>query len=140
MNPILIALAVPLGAPAPRDATKVEQLVGEWAVVTYIQDGVKNDNEIGGVRFGPDGRAYFRPDAGYDGGEGTYTADATGHPARIDVTPPAGEGGRRVGIFRVDGDVLTVCFREGDDRPKQFESRAGSGVNLVTLKRVRPLD
>jgi hypothetical protein len=42
------------------------------------------------------------------------------------------------GIYAIEGDVLKICYvMPGGERPKAFESTAGSGAYLVTWKRER---
>ncbi len=42
------------------------------------------------------------------------------------------------GIFKLDGDYLTIAFRLNAPRPEKFESTPGSGVTLMSLKRWTP--
>jgi hypothetical protein len=49
--------------------------------------------------------------------------------------------GRRTefGIYELDGDTLTVCYRIGPgDRPSRFESPEGGQLLLTKLRRVKP--
>ena len=39
------------------------------------------------------------------------------------------------GIYKLEGDRLTLAYRKGDEPPEKFESAAGSGVTLLELKR-----
>ena len=73
----------------------------------------------------------------------TYKLDTKKTPFTIDVEAP-GEKGSMLGIFKIDGDTLTICIA-GDDaaggknaeRPTKFESPEGSRTILVTFKRAK---
>ena len=39
------------------------------------------------------------------------------------------------GIYKLEGDRLTIAFRKADKPPENFESKPGSGVTLMVLKR-----
>src|SRR5205823_14159716 len=62
-------------------------------------------------------------------------------PKELDWTvldgPDKGEG--RQGVYKLDGDTLTICVAEpggdGADRPKEF--KAGKGLALLVLERVK---
>jgi len=56
----------------------------------------------------------------------------------IDITAPEGEqaGKTSKGIYHLEGDTLKMCYAVPDkDRPKDFESKPGSGLTLVIWKR-----
>ena len=42
------------------------------------------------------------------------------------------------GIYKLDGDRLTIAYRLGGPRPEKFESVPGSGVTLLVLERPKP--
>jgi uncharacterized protein (TIGR03067 family) len=144
MTPVLIALSVAVAAPAPKEADKKDppSLVGEWAAETAVVGGKREDPPPGTTwAFTADGKSVLKVGAQAAGGlDATYKADRKADPATVDIS--AGPKGTPMkGIYRVEGDTLTLCLtQEGDDRPKAFESPAASKAILITLKRVKPKD
>jgi RNA polymerase sigma-70 factor (ECF subfamily) len=71
----------------------------------------------------------------------TYTLDPATNPKTIDITPEEGDGkGQAVpGIYKLEGDTLTICFPCGAQmkRPTEFVSKEGSDTILLVLKRVK---
>lgn len=68
-----------------------------------------------------------------------FTFDASTSPAGIDYLNLHGptKGKRQQGIYRFEGDVLTVCTgAPGAERPAEFASLKGDGRSLTTWKRV----
>lgn len=71
---------------------------------------------------------------------GTQKLDPTKSPKTIDVTMSEGPSKGKVmrGIYKFDGDTLTVCFDpQGKNRPTEFKSPAGSENFLNVHKRVK---
>ena len=44
----------------------------------------------------------------------------------------------RHGIYKFEGNRLTIAFRKGDTPPEKFESKPGMGVTLLVLERSKP--
>jgi uncharacterized protein (TIGR03067 family) len=138
---LAIGLALVVAAPGAKDAPKKDppSIVGEWTGESGLRGG-KPDNPPPGttITFTKDGKIVMKE--GADGGamEGTYSADPKKDPAEIDVVPPATEKGPTIlGIYKIEGDTLIMCLSMGGDRPKSFESPAGSQVILITCKRAK---
>jgi uncharacterized protein (TIGR03067 family) len=74
-------------------------------------------------------------------GRASLKIDPSTSPAQIDTTGEDGPGkGRTVkGIYKFDGDTLTVCVGGwgSKDRPTEFASKPGSGRLLFVHKRAK---
>jgi len=143
MTPALLALAVAVAAPGPKDPPKKDSpaIAGEWAGESAVEKGRPIRLPPGTAwTFTADGKSVLTLGGGAGSTDATYKADTTKAPAELDVSDgPKGKPLR--GIFKVEGDTLTVCLVEGDaDRPTAFESAAGSKAILITLKRVKKKD
>jgi len=70
----------------------------------------------------------------------SYKVDASKTPAQIDIVEKT-EGGKDqklYGIYKLDGDTLTICAVESDkpdDRPKEFKTSKDSKAMLMVLKK-----
>src|SRR5687767_12848592 len=112
---LLVALAVAVGAPAPKADPKTESaIVGEWVGEKATAGGKDRPVPAGGIRFTfkADGKLIVKEGKRENPDEATYTIDAKKDPAEIDFVPPAekAERGTVRGIYKVDGDTLTLCF------------------------------
>jgi uncharacterized protein (TIGR03067 family) len=70
--------------------------------------------------------------------KGTHVLDPSQNPMTIDSTDTAGpfENMSLKGIFKLEDDVLTLCFGIPDgDRPKEFTTRNGKACILHVWKR-----
>ncbi len=74
--------------------------------------------------------------------EGEYTFDDSKSPKTIDFDIKSGhnEGKKQIGIFKIDGEKMTIVLAEADgkDRPTSFEVEEGNNVIEVVLERVKP--
>ena len=67
--------------------------------------------------------------------------DPAKKPKAIDITYDDGpnKGKTNRGVYRIDGDTLTICRHEQPDmpRPGDFNAPAGSGRALVVFQRIK---
>ena len=139
MTVFCVALALNL-APArlfAGDNSVDEKIAGEWVLISFEKDGKKvPEEDFKGTRV----RFTSRPGTvkvtkgEKTLAEGTIDVDPAKQPKTINVaitSEGAKKGTTSVGIYRVDGDILTLCFDDtGKVRPKEFASKPGSGLDL----------
>jgi RNA polymerase sigma factor (sigma-70 family) len=116
---------------APKDE---ENILGTWVLVSSEEGGQRAPEELikeARVTFAADGKMTVKQ--GEKEQEFTYQLDPAKKPKEFNGT---NDKGRTVlGIYKLDGDTLTVCFDRGGDRPTEFASPAGTTVVLEVLKR-----
>jgi uncharacterized protein (TIGR03067 family) len=139
MNSVVLALALVVTAPGPKDPPKKEprSIVGEWACTECVAGGqAATKDELSEIKleFGSDGT--FRFEFGPQRATGTYTSDRTKDPAELDYVNDRISKGNQA-IFKIEKDTLTICLAEGGRaRPNAFVSPPGSRLVLMTMKRV----
>ena len=142
---LLPAAALAPAAPALKDPPPKEPpIIGEWLRVGHTEAW---------AAVGPDGEPHhqiFRPDGEWEytyggrqgaAGRKSYVINRGQNPSTIDIhTDPAGSPQWR-GIYKVEGDTLTLCLVTGDrERPKTFESTTERPTTVWIFKRVKPKD
>jgi uncharacterized protein (TIGR03067 family) len=138
---LLIGLQSPAGQPAAR--TGLPKLEGAWQAVSYALDGKTAPAEDlkkiqliidgqGNTKAQIEGKTFIASTIKTDPGKSPRTMDIT-------FTEGPDKGKTSLGIYKVEGDVLTICrAAPGQDRPAAFASRAGSGHTLMSYRRVKP--
>jgi uncharacterized protein (TIGR03067 family) len=144
---LLSFLAVMLAAsdqPADEASKKdVERMQGDWALTSLIREGERFPDD--------DAQALFRTIKGNEYtlyrfnkviGRGTWVLDATKTPKTIDFQPvaPAGQTGGTLkpslAIYEFEDEKLKICVAlPGRDRPTEFISKPGSGLNVGVWER-----
>jgi uncharacterized protein (TIGR03067 family) len=119
-----------------------ERHQGTWLVTSFVSDGIEASPEIAGSirRVVKDNHVVWKRDGKSFAGT-TMEVDPAREPKTIDVIPDGGKsrGKRVLGIYKFDGDTLTICMAGVDqERPKEFKAGKGSGRSLMTLKRGTP--
>lgn len=70
--------------------------------------------------------------------KGTHKIDPSKKPKTIDATDTEGpfKGKTVYGIYELDGGIFKVCFaKPGEDRPKEFSTKSGTGHILDVWKK-----
>jgi uncharacterized protein (TIGR03067 family) len=147
MNAMMLGLAFVASAPAPKDQPKkIADIVGEWVVETMTLDGKHNSKPSFELvyNFTVDGDWLARR----DGVQLKTTprrieVDSKSKPSTVDVIyssprPGAPAPPNMYGIYKIDGDTLTICF--GPERPKDFGPPEDKGMLLMTFKRLKKKD
>jgi uncharacterized protein (TIGR03067 family) len=137
----IVGLAFLLAAPGSDERPKkldLSALVGEWACTSLVYAGNKAPDPNLTFEFTSEGKLRMGR-RGIAGSEaGTYKATSGKNPATFDWD--TGDVGTRYwGIYKVEGETLTLCYCEGEvgERPTQFKSPAGTKLMLMTLQRVK---
>jgi uncharacterized protein (TIGR03067 family) len=128
-----------LAAPGLKeDKNDLKKLQGEWQIESWIQLGQKI-NVTGTWTFKED--KYTLDQGGDNVEDGTIKLNQKKKPAVMDLEITGGNcaGKNQPGIYKIDGDTLTLCFAWPGvaDRPTDFDSTRENRWILITLKRVK---
>jgi len=133
--PLAVVLLIAADEPAKDAKKELDKLQGEWTMVSMETRGTKAPDEvvknftltIKGDQWTVTG-----------GNKATFKIDPSKNPKAIHLTFKAGD--TEVvsrGIYKLDGDTLTLCRTQGDrERPKEFKTTAEAG-GLVVWKRAK---
>jgi uncharacterized protein (TIGR03067 family) len=123
-----------VAAPGDKDAPKQPSpIVGEWRLLTI--DGQESVDLVQEYRANGDLEGVGQIGMARMGFRCRYTTDEKAEPFQIDETQ---DDVRREGIFKVEGDRLTVSLREGrGTRPKKFGEK---GAIEEVFERVKKKD
>jgi len=143
MHGLLIGLAMLVAAPAPKAPPKKDppSLVGEWIPESVIHGGKPHPNEPGTmITFTAEGKCLTKEGKDEKPDEMSYQINAKKDPPELDlIEPDGGMNPQKLmpGIYKIEGDTLTLCLSLNQKRPTEFASPAGSDVILITLKRAK---
>jgi uncharacterized protein (TIGR03067 family) len=135
---LALGLAMVLAAPGAKDPPKKEMptIVGQWSMETAKAAGMEIPfPKEYTIDFGTDGRAVAKKAANAEPDPATYTVDTKKSPNEIDLKESRDR--TMLGIYKIEGDMLTICFAAMGGRPDKFESPAGSMNIVMILKRVK---
>jgi uncharacterized protein (TIGR03067 family) len=137
---VLLALGLLLGADDKQaDAKKdQEKLQGEWTMQSGERDGEQfPDDLLKSLKRTVTGDKYTITRDGETFAKGTYTLDPSQKPKTIDAKLEGNDQPVR-GIYELDGDTLKICVAgPGEARPKEFATKAESGLTLVVWKKAK---
>ena len=134
---LLLALAnTRPAAAADAPADDRAKMVGTWTVVAADKGGNPAPPEVTAKMSVVITAAEITIKDGDRAEPATIVAtDPTQKPATIDLGAAKQQGEPPVlGIYKLDGDTLTICFRKGGG-PRPTEFKAGDGVALLELAR-----
>jgi RNA polymerase sigma factor (sigma-70 family) len=115
-----------------------DRLQGDWQVVAVERDGRVLPKD----RF-PFTRLKIRDDTIlHEGGVHNQEVSFRLHPERqpkaMDMQAKGYHTETHNAIYALEGDTLTICRPEDDQRPAEFASKPGSNILLYTAKRIPP--
>jgi uncharacterized protein (TIGR03067 family) len=139
MTSLAIAEDKPVDGPKDRD-----NLQGLWQALSLEANGEKAPADQVSkfqLQFKGD-KVVFLPK--FDNREHAYNIDPKSKPRSMDLTPGDGvKKGEKLpcAIYDLAGDKLSICIdKEGmhGKRPTEFKTKAGDGLALIILERVKP--
>jgi uncharacterized protein (TIGR03067 family) len=144
MTVAMFMVALTVVQPAKDDAVQSElkRLVGTWEVesISFLGQKLPADSLKGETLSVKDGKYETSPRVALSGfsSRGVLVVDPVRMPAtltrHIVRTPGAKPVEKSDGIYKLEGDRLTVCF--GDERPTSFE--ATDKVSVMAFRRSKP--
>jgi len=125
----------PAAADKEKDQKDEEKILGVWTVESAEEGGEKAQEgafKLAKLDFAADGKIKVTQPDGSET-EGTYKLDATKKPKEF--TYGRDNGAMVTGIYKLEGDTLTICYNRFGDTPTEFVSKEASSVRLQVMKR-----
>lgn len=140
---LLVGMALVVAAPAPKEVPKKEApgIVGVWNLEKAEFGGMLlplgTEGKQLSLTFAEDGTIIARKNGKEEPGPSRFTHDAKKSPAEIDLTEgrPGAKEMTTKGIYKVEGETLTICMTPIGDRPTNFDS--GGQSMIMTFKRMK---
>jgi uncharacterized protein (TIGR03067 family) len=132
-------LAAAPGAKDDKDKDDLKKFDGTWVFTAWDHAGEALPAEARDTaKWTIKGGKYTFEFAGMTE-EGTIKLDPSKKPATIDIAITEGQdkGKDQVGIYKIEGETITVCLAApgAKDRPTEFRSTEENGFILATIKR-----
>ncbi len=99
-----------------------------WKLVECWVDGKPDRDALGGIYV-------FSKDTFHILRFGSVYISPWKSQPRMD--PPGIDSLNQRGIYRLDGDTLTLCLRNGPRRPADFTTSRGDNKSLLVLRRIK---
>jgi uncharacterized protein (TIGR03067 family) len=139
----LVGMALVVAAPGPKVVPKKEvpAILGSWNLEKAELGGMALPpgaaSEQISLTFAEDGTIIARKNGKEEPGPSRFTHDPKKSPAEIDLTEgrPGAKEMTIKGIYKIDGETLTICMTPEGARPTTFES-AGQSI-IMTFKRMK---
>jgi uncharacterized protein (TIGR03067 family) len=140
---ILLLSAIGLIAADEIKKDDSEAFKGNWSIRSITIDGrAAPEDLVKNFRCHFDEKTYNDTVANEVIEEGSYTIDASKTPKTIDFDIKKGrkEGKRQLGIYKIEGDKITLVMTQAGstERPKSFKAESGDSLVEVVLERVKP--
>ena len=136
----LLAVPAALVAGDKKPADDLKAMVGKYGVQKAELGGKDLTEPLQVLKFEVAEGGKYTASHGEMIDAGSFTVDPTKTPKEMDVKPTGGplKGKLVKAIYKLDGDVLTICYdHTGGDRPTKFESKPDTTVLLVSYKRAK---
>jgi uncharacterized protein (TIGR03067 family) len=141
---LLPAAALAPAAPALKDRPPKEPpIIGEWFRVGHTEAGkpVPTDRENHRQVFRADGAWEYSYGGGQPNGGMRFVTDPKQSPPTVDIQINAAGMAHYRGIYKVEGETLTLCLVTGDrERPRAFESSPDRPTTIWVFTRVKSKD
>ena len=135
MHTLILGLAIIVAAPAPKEAKKLPSpLVGDWTIESVIILGMPEpmDQTRNTIDFSADGTFTTLSGNAAKPYTSKFTHDPKANPPQIELEKA---GAKFPGIYKIEGDTLTICLTLEGERPDKFVATAKT--MLFTMKRLK---
>lgn len=124
-----------------KELTDHDKINGRWRVESSHRDGQASQARIGDIDTFEKNKVTMQSKEIAKPIEAEFKLDPAKKPAEIDVVINVdGSGLRWSGIYKLEGDALTICWTQNEKqetRPTDFTSKQGDGRVLFVYKRMK---